>query len=289
MEQLSSIGIGFWEALKIIFSIIWKHLPHFMLMLVAGLGLGLLLAFFISRFCSRRGVFKRPNRKKSYRILTQYFYPSIFFLSILFLVINLFTWLATGNIVEKEVHHGVEVSFDFVENHYLKDESVRQDLYKKAEVLLKGGNTLKNVNQAIGEAAILTAAEHRDANFIVRNFSGLIGTSFIEEKLLEYEKGILFYISALAIDHMGMDVEDIYSYEVFEKGFDAWYNLKWASESVGIKDSISGLIYNYISPVILGIFLPFMLVFFGLILIPLIDFGIYSRKLRRNSPLQLEE
>ncbi len=277
MDELQSIGIGFWAVLKLVFSLILNHLPYFSLMLFGGFVIGIIIGFFVTRILRKRGFFSRPGKKKGYRFLAKFYRP-LLFLSILFLSMTLMTWWATGNIVEKEVNHGVESSFKYLEDNYLNDVAVRQDIYNKAELLLKGGTVLKSFNHALAPNVVKLANEHENSNFLVKKISSVISASLIEEKLLEIEKGLLFYFSAMALEKAQINPGDLYSYEIFEKGFDSWYNMEWESDSKGIKASITSLIYKQLSPFIFSLFLPFILVSLGIICLPFIDFLIYSKR-----------
>jgi len=278
MDTLQTLGVGFWEVLKFIFSLILNHLPHFLLMLFLGFILGLIVGFIVTRWCRKRALFSRPQKKKGYQLIAKFYRP-LMFMTVLFLSMTVFTFWATSNIVKKEIHHGVESSFEYLEVHYLNDSTVKQDIYRKAELLLKGGAKLKTFNQAMGPAFLTLAADHENPSFLAEQLNRFLNVSFIEEKLIEIEKGILFYLGAKAIEKSGVEgLGELYDYDLFEKGFDKWYNLEWNTESIGLKNSISSLVNAQVSPLVFGLFLPALLIGIGLLLLPFIDYFFYSRK-----------
>lgn len=277
MNNTEQIGQLSWEGIKLLFKIILNNLPTLLIWIAIGFAAGIVLAVVFNKLAKKWHIFSGPQAKPFHKYL-RISYKVVSFLAVMFLVTTFCTYIGAKKIVQNEIEHAVGSGVSALETAIFQDEQTKENMYEMINVIHDAGELAQSFNHALAEAAVQEVNKKEGNGYFVSMLTKYLAVPQIEEKLWEFETAILFYATAHVAAKAGLDDISPGTYEAFTKGLNKWMESDFEASSIAIKSQITDFICGYVLPFVFGVFLPFLLIAVGIILIPVLHSFIAKKR-----------
>ncbi|MFT4660821.1 MAG: hypothetical protein ACI8XB_001089 [Patiriisocius sp.] len=176
----------------------------------------------------------------------------------------------------------LKVLLALLEETFLRDEETREYIYAMAETVAKSGPYVPDFNQAVGEAAGQAITQQENSGFLMSKLTNFIVVDALADKLLEYEKAIVYFAISKIVEASGIPSGLPFGPETFSAGINAWIASDFYEDIQGIANIVSEYIYSQLKPFVFSFFIPFLLCELVVMLIPIIHFLISKRRQQKK-------
>jgi hypothetical protein len=194
--------------------------------------------------------------------------------------------MASIRIVKNEMRKGISTYASYLEEDFFQDPENRERFIETLDVVYHSGHWVDEINEAAATSlaeGVLSESEAGWAN----NWLGIsLGSGYIQDKLEYVEKELLTTAIVLGFAKMNIDVEN--DPEVVEDLFNRWIATDYDEDMFDVEKSIADNLHSAFKPLILSMFMPWILICVGVMLIPAIDLGLYGLISKRKEKSRSE-
>ncbi len=275
------------ELTKIIGRILLDDLASLLLHLVAGILIGVVLVYFIYRLFKAKGWSRRPIQSSTKRIL---FHGSrvIFYLAIIGLSAVTSLIIGSQQIIKKEVALAVDKGIEYYNVHYFDDFKFIEEVFAfSGQVYAKGGE-LNKINHHIAEGIVDQISEKHGLGFLGSYILHNPKNDMIQQ-MEDLERGMLILFLSKSLEQIGAG--DVIEPDKLDKAFYAWLHADSEANLGTINTFVSAQITEQLNPLVLSIWLPFLMVNLLVILIYLTELVVflYRQDKQPNSAVLLNQ
>jgi hypothetical protein len=141
-------------------------------------------------------------------------------------------------------------------------------------------------NEALAKQYAEAYMAHQGTSGIMKELGGSFGAKQIQSSLESCEKEIVFMFVEMAFSYIKADI--FLNEEAFENGFDRWLDDELANEIPDVQDLLFSITWKYVGGAVFSVFIPFLLLFVFIVLVPLVDKGIYNYRAKKKAARVIE-
>jgi hypothetical protein len=268
------------ELSKIIAQYLLQDISTLLVHLVIGIALGFLTSYLAYKLLKSKKWFKRVTdsvpKKLSYLLLRITFYLGIIGTTSFIGLI-----MGSNKIIDKEITTLVDQGINYYKENYFKDMKSVEELFEVADLIYSSGYEVNEFNHKIAAAVVDQLVEEKELNFL-HGYMLKTRSGDFTEQLEELERGMLLLIVGLGLEKIG--AEELLEEDRLDKVFYSWLHSDQDASLGTVNHFVSSQIANQIKPIVIGIWLPFLLISLFFILFNIAETAIYfhSKKYKKR-------
>jgi len=270
----------FWEWTKLVFSVLWNHLPLFLTFLAIGCLVGVLACYLLFRFFKKSPFFSRPvGLKRTYR----YWLKTAKVLSLLALFsfcLVTSVCFAARKAMKIEISNGVDSCLTEFAEYFFGREEGRQKLELVYSVLIDAGEQVDAANQAVAETLAAEYTANSDRNGLMRYFDSIFLIGNMKSRIESMEKEVVYILIEIALD--AVHAKDLVSFDAFESSFDAWLEKDLSNDLSSAREFLTEMIWRYAGPAVTSVFIPALLICALIVFFPFFDTWVFRYRRKRQ-------
>lgn len=272
------------ELSKIIAKYLLQDITTLLEYLAGGTLIGILLVYVLYRIIKVKGWFKRNPESRLWKFL--YFtLRSTFYLGILGVCSTVGLIIGSNKIVEKEVNTLVDEGIAYFQATYFDDFEFVEGVFELTELVYSSGYEVNDFNEQVAEVMADEVAKKYGLGFLGSYL--LAGPkNEISTFLEDTERGMLMLAVGYGLEQIG--AEELMDEEQLDKTFYAWLHSDEDASLGSMNGFLSTQICSQIKPLLLGIWLPFLLIPLFFILLNSVELVVYFSKKKGTHPQDKE-
>lgn len=262
------------EMMLLLGQVLMAHTLTLLLHALIGFVLGTVVVFILWRMIRKYGGFQRNFESSLTRVGVKILHV-LFYGSIIAMSVTVSLHLGSVKIVDHEVQRGVDYGLKYCREVYFEDEELIQEVFDAAQTVYASGGEVSEMNEAIAQGMVDAISEKYGLGFMG---DGLLGGAKSEmvTQLESIEKAIIFISVSKSLEYIGQD--DLVEPDQLENAFNQWIHSDYEKTSQDVSSFIRIQIVDQIKPLITSIWLPFYLVSGFVMLLTVVEVGVYYWK-----------
>lgn len=191
-----------------------------------------------------------------------------------FLFIVIGGLVASNRVINNELRKGVNTYASYLEEDFFQDPESKEKFIEALDLVYHSGHWVDEMNEAAATAMAEDVLSDSGAEWADNWFGISLGSGYIQNKLEYAEKELLTTAIVMGFAKMNIDVDT--DSEVVEDLFNTWISTDYDEDMFDVEKSIADNLHRAFKPLIMSMFMPWILVCFGVMLVPLMDLGLYK-------------